>query len=71
MPRAAADAAAIEGALGKRYRVRHIRYLLRIRALCLGGRARPVGGARSTIVWLATAAPLWVIVRVCALVPRF
>ena len=41
--------------------------LLRLRALAIGGRATATS-ASSQLAWLLSAAPLWVVVHVCALV---
>jgi hypothetical protein len=47
-------------------RVPRIRALLRLRLLCLAGRAAPTADAHPAVRWLCTAAPLWVFVAVCA-----
>lgn len=50
-----------------------VHLLVRMRALCLARRAIRAGALRhadtvhSVPVWLCSAAPLWVVVRVCAL----
>jgi hypothetical protein len=47
------------------YRVPHVRLVARTRVMCQAGRAR---AARcGAAAWLCERAPLWVVVRVCAL----
>jgi hypothetical protein len=50
------------------YAALHVGSVVRMRVMCQSGRARAVAGARGDIVaWLCERAPLWVVVRVCAL----
>jgi hypothetical protein len=49
------------------FRVPHVRFLVRTRAMCQAGRARAAGARGDVAVWLIDRAPLWVVVRVCAL----
>ena len=59
----------LDAELGSRYRIPHVRFLVRMRALCLSERG--VGtDADVVVVWLASRAPLWVLVRVCGLFAR-
>ena len=54
--------------LAARYRVPHVRCVVRTRVMCQAGRARAAGARRGEIVaWLCERAPLWVVVHVCAL----
>lgn len=55
--------------LGSPYRVPRVRFLLRTRALCLcvPTRVRSAGACSDVVAWLCKIAPLWVVVRVCAL----
>ena len=50
-----------------RYQVPHIGWALRTRILCQAGRAHTVGARSAVAAWLCERAPLWVVVRVCAL----
>ncbi len=51
-----------------RYRVPHVRFIVRTRTMCLAGRCRAAGARRGDIVaWLCERATLWVVVHVCAL----
>ena len=55
--------------LGCHYRVPHVRFVVRSRALCqaVGG----VGvGSGSVVLWLLRNAPLWVVVGVCELLRK-
>ena len=69
--RAAYGCEALEPELAARYRVPHVRALLRTRVMCQAGRATGVvdarGGGGSVMAWLCERAPLWVVVAVCAL----
>jgi hypothetical protein len=50
------------------YRGPHVRLVARTRVMCQAGRARAADAARGdTVAWLCERAPLWVVVRVCAL----
>ena len=52
--------------LASRYRIPHVRFLVRTRAICLSGRG--AGTSKGVVVvWLLCDAPLWVLVRVCGL----
>jgi hypothetical protein len=54
--------------LRRHYRVPHVRCIVRTRVMCQAGRARGCVDSRDGIVaWLCERAPLWVVVRVCAL----
>ena len=48
------------------YRVPHVRFVVRSRALWQVGRCASVGPPR-VAPWLLRTAPLWVVVRVCEL----
>ena len=48
------------------YRVPHVRFVARSRALWQAGRCASVGPPR-VLPWLLRTAPLWVVVRVCEL----
>ena len=50
-----------------RYAIPHVRTILVMRAHALSSRATPIGSRLSSFAWLVAAAPLWVVVRVCAL----
>ncbi len=45
----------------------HVGFVVRTRMLCQAGRARTAEARGDTVVWLCVHAPLWVVVRVCAL----
>jgi hypothetical protein len=52
------------------YRVPHVRLVARTRVMCQAGRASAadaVAARCSIVAWLCERAPLWVVVRVCAL----
>ena len=55
----------MDAELASRYRIPHVRFLVRMRALCLSERGV---GMNVVVVWLASRAPLWVLVRVCGLI---
>ena len=55
-------------ALMHRARIAHVRFVVKLRALCMKERARS-GEAGEIMPWLASRAPHWVVVRVCALLP--
>ena len=56
----------MDAELASRYRIiPHVRFLVRMRALCLSERGVGTG---VVVVWLASRAPLWVLVRVCGLI---
>ena len=48
------------------YRVPHVRFVVRSRALWQAGRCASVGPPR-VVTWLLRTAPLWVVVRACVL----
>ena len=57
-----------EPVLACRYRVPHVRCIVRTRVMCRAGRALAAVGSRGDIAaWLCERAPLWVVVHVCAL----
>ena len=57
----------LDAELANRYRIPYVRFLVRMRALCLSERG--VGTDENGVcVWLANRAPLWVLVRVCGLI---
>lgn len=56
----------VRTALASRYRIPHVRFLARTRALCLSGRGAGCGGD-AVLPCLACSAPLWVLARVCQL----
>ncbi len=66
-----AGADLLEQELACRYRVPHVRAVVRTRVMCQAGRCRAAGGRRggrgSIMAWLCERAPLWVVVHVCAL----
>ena len=45
----------------------HVGFVVRTRMLCQAGRARTAEARGDTVAWLCVHAPLWVVVRVCAL----
>ncbi len=53
--------------LAARYRVPHVRCIVRTRVMCQAGRARATDARGVSVAWLCERAPLWVVVRVCAL----
>jgi Ran GTPase-activating protein (RanGAP) involved in mRNA processing and transport len=61
--------------LHARYCNGHVRWVLRTRVMCYAGRARALGqrsraattASSSLASWLCSAAPMWVVVRVCEL----
>ena len=57
----------ITAALGSRYRQAHVWLIVRTRAICIAGRAEPAPARGVVIAWLCASAPIWVVVRVCAL----
>ena len=60
----------VNAALTQRYRsLPRVRFLLRMRALCLGGRAEVAG--ELPVTWICERAPLWVLVRVAQLLFLF
>ncbi len=44
--------------------------LVRMRALCLDGRAHPTGAGSDAAAWLCQSAPLWAFVDVCEMLAR-
>ena len=57
----------VDAELASRYRIPRVRCLVRMRALWLSERG--VGTDEDVVVlWLASRAPLWVLVRVCGLI---
>ena len=57
----------LDAELASSYRIPHVRFLVRMRALCLSERG--VGTEKDVVVvWVASRAPLWVLVRVCGLI---
>ena len=63
----------LRGELRCRYRLPHVRLVLRTRVLCQAGRAgraatiTTTGPHWDTMAWLMERAPLWVVARVCGL----
>ena len=55
----------LDAELANCYRVPRVRFLVRTHTLCLSGRA--IKASEGVAVWLASAAPLWVFIRVCSL----
>ena len=53
--------------LQSHYRRPRVRFVIRTRIMCQAGRARAVGARSEVAAWLCERAPLWVAVRVCAL----
>ena len=49
------------------YRVPHVRCIVRTRVMCQARRARAADVCDAVVAWLCVRAPLWVVVRVCAL----
>ncbi len=54
------------------YFVPHVGFLVRTRLMCQTDRSRAAPGARGdSLTWLCERAPLWVVVRVCALLRSY
>ncbi len=54
------------------YLVPHVGLVVRTDVMCQAGRGRASDAARcDTVAWLCERAPLWVVVRVCALLREF
>ena len=49
------------------YSTPHVGFALRTRMMCHAGRASASGVRIDAVAWLCERAPLWVVVRVCAL----
>ena len=53
------------------YTVPHVGFVVRTRVMCQAGRARAAphaaAGTCDVVAWVCVRAPLWVVVRVCAL----
>ena len=67
MPRVAVFGRALPAELAARYRLPHVRAIVRTRVMCQAGRARAAGSRGDIVAWLCERAPLWVVVHVCAL----
>lgn len=59
----------IRSAMRSPYRTSpRVRELVRLRSLCVAGRAAPLDGLTSdAVTWVLSAAPLWILARVCVL----
>jgi hypothetical protein len=49
------------------YGAPHVGFVVRTRVMCQAGRSRAAHAREGIVVWLCVRAPLWVVVRVCAL----